>query len=41
MSNSFRKGERVVWQWGTGEGSGSIAERFEESVTRTLNTNKL
>jgi hypothetical protein len=41
MSNSFRKCERVVWQWGTGEGSGSIAERFDQSVTRTLKGSKI
>lgn len=36
MSNSFRKGQKVRWQWGQGEGTGTVAERFERTVTRTL-----
>jgi len=36
MSNGFRKGQRVTWNWGNGEGSGKITERFEREATRTL-----
>jgi hypothetical protein len=36
MSDRFGKGQKVKWQWGSGEGKGKIAERFERDVTRTL-----
>lgn len=29
-------GETVEWKWGGGTGSGKIAERFTEKVTRTI-----
>lgn len=32
----FRKGAKVKWKWGSGEAQGTIAERFEEEVTRTI-----
>lgn len=35
-ANSFEVGETVKWDWGSGEASGKIAERFERDVTRTL-----
>ncbi|WP_176590913.1 DUF2945 domain-containing protein [Sphingobium sp. EM0848] len=36
MTDSFRKGERVRWNWGQGVGCGRIAERFESHVERTI-----
>ena len=36
MSKSFGKGQKVVWNWGSGKGTGKIKERFEREVTRTL-----
>ncbi len=36
MSNKFRTGQHVTWQWGNGAGKGKIVERFEREVTRTL-----
>lgn len=36
MSDSFRKGSRVKWNWGTGTAEGNIKERFERDVCRTL-----
>ncbi|MBI1402195.1 MAG: DUF2945 domain-containing protein [Porphyrobacter sp.] len=36
MSNSFRTGQYVTWNWGNGEGKGQIKERFEREVTRKL-----
>lgn len=36
MSNSFGKGQKVSWNWGSGKGTGKIKERFEREVTRTL-----
>lgn len=35
-SNSFQTGQYVKWNWGNGEGTGQIGERFERDVTRTL-----
>jgi hypothetical protein len=36
MAESFRKGQRVRWNWGTGIGHGQVTERFEEHVERTI-----
>lgn len=36
MTDSFRKGARVRWNWGQGVGRGRIAERFERHVERTI-----
>lgn len=36
QSNSFRTGQHVRWNWGSGTGTGRIDERFERDVTRTL-----
>ncbi len=33
---SFDKGQDVRWDWGTGEASGTIADRFERKVVRKL-----
>ena len=35
MTDSFRKGKRVKWNWGQGVGRGRVAERFERHVERT------
>lgn len=36
MSNHYRKGASVSWNWGSGAASGKIAERFDRRVQRTL-----
>lgn len=36
MTETFRKGKRVKWNWGQGVGRGRIAERFEGHVERTI-----
>ena len=36
MTESFRKGARVKWNWGQGVGRGRIAERFDRHVERTI-----
>ena len=36
MSKSYKVGEKVKWKWGEGYGQGSIAERFSDDVTRTI-----
>ncbi|QZH75540.1 MAG: DUF2945 domain-containing protein [Erythrobacter sp.] len=35
-SKSFRSGQKVRWQWGSGTGEGEVTDRFERDVTRTL-----
>ena len=36
MTESFRKGTRVKWNWGQGVGRGRVAERFDGRVERTV-----
>lgn len=36
MSKSYQVGDKVKWKWGEGYGKGSIAERFSDDVTRTI-----
>lgn len=36
MTKTFRTGSRVKWNWGQGVGRGSIAERFDRPVERTI-----
>jgi len=36
MTDSFRKGMRVKWNWGQGIGRGRVAERFDRHVERTI-----
>ena len=40
-SNSFRSGQYVKWDWGSGSARGKIKERFEREVTRTLKGNEV
>lgn len=41
MSNKYREGSCVEWNWGAGTGTGKVAERFERDVTRTLQGNEV
>mgnify|MGYP002624573270 CR=1 FL=1 len=34
-------GEEVAWEWGSGTGTGTIVERFTESVTKTIKGNEV
>lgn len=36
MTTAFRKGARVRWNWGQGSATGTVAERFERRVSRTI-----
>ncbi|VXC86372.1 DUF2945 domain-containing protein [Sphingomonas sp. AX6] len=36
MSNSYRKGSNVSWNWGSGTATGKVEERFDRRVQRTL-----
>lgn len=41
MSNGFRKGQAVRWNWGSGTGHGTVAERFVRRVQRTIKGEKI
>ena len=36
MSDTFRMGQKVSWRWGSGTATGTIKERYEREVTRTI-----
>ncbi len=36
MSKDFTHGARVEWNWGSGTGTGKIAKKYTEKVTRTI-----
>ncbi|MET0238476.1 MAG: DUF2945 domain-containing protein [Sphingobium sp.] len=36
MSKAYRKGAAVTWHWGTGTGHGTVSEKFEGRVQRTI-----
>ena len=41
MTDSFRKGKRVKWNWGQGVGRGRVEERFDRHVERTIEGSKI
>jgi hypothetical protein len=41
MAASFRKGQKVQWNWGSGTAEGTIRERFERRVERTIKGSKI
>lgn len=36
MSNSYAKGSKVAWKWGQGNATGTVVDRFERRVQRTI-----
>ncbi|WP_226634418.1 DUF2945 domain-containing protein [Novosphingobium profundi] len=36
MATDFDKGTCVRWNWGEGSATGTVTERFESRVTRTI-----
>ncbi|QYX57262.1 DUF2945 domain-containing protein [Roseovarius sp. SCSIO 43702] len=34
-------GDKVKWNWGEGEGTGEVIERFTRKVTRTIKGNEV
>lgn len=38
---SFKSGDKVTWQWGQGEGSGTVQSVFEEKTTRKIDGNEV
>ena len=41
MSNTYRSGQKVSWNWGSGTAEGTIAERFDRRVQRTIKGTKV
>lgn len=41
MSNKFRKGQTVKWEWGNGSATGKVEDRFDRRVQRTLKGSKV
>jgi hypothetical protein len=41
MSNTYRSGQKVSWNWGSGIAEGTIAERFDRRVQRTIKGTKV
>ena len=37
----IREGTRVRWKWGDGHAEGTVTERFESPVTRTIDGNEV
>jgi hypothetical protein len=36
VASAFGKGTKVQWHWGAGSAVGTIAERFDRRVSRTI-----
>lgn len=41
MANSFRSGQKVLWNWGSGTAEGKVKERFDRRVQRTIKGTKV
>jgi hypothetical protein len=41
MSNAFRKGQTVKWEWGQGDAKGKVADKFTRRVQRTIKGSKV
>jgi hypothetical protein len=41
LAHDFRKGQPVSWHWGGGSAHGTVEERFERRVQRTLKGTKV
>lgn len=41
MSNAFRKGQTVKWNWGQGSAKGKVEEKFTRRVQRTIKGSKI
>ena len=39
--NKYSKGDKVKWEWGSGEATGEIKETFECEVERTIKGSKV
>ena len=41
MTNSFKSGQAVKWNWGSGTAEGKVKESFERRVQRTIKGTKV
>jgi DNA replication initiation complex subunit (GINS family) len=41
MANSFKSGQAVKWNWGSGTAEGKVKEKFERRVQRTIKGSKV
>ena len=41
MTNSFRSGQAVRWNWGSGTAEGEVKQSFERRVQRTIKGTKV
>ncbi len=41
MSNAFRKGQAVKWEWGQGTAKDKVADKFTRRVQRTIKGSKV
>lgn len=41
MSNAFRKGDHVSWNWSGSTAKGKVEEKFERRVQRTIKGSKI
>lgn len=41
MTNSFKSGQAVKWNWGSGTAEGKVKETFERRVQRTIKGTKV
>ncbi len=39
--NSYRSGQQVAWDWGSGTATGKVKKRFERRVQRTFKGSKI
>ena len=41
MSESYKKGQKVKWSWGSGTAEGKVEERFDRRVQRTIKGSRI
>ena len=41
MTNSFKSGQAVKWNWGSGAAEGKVKEKFDRRVQRTIKGSKV
>lgn len=41
MSQPYKKGDRLEWDWGGGTGNGKVTEVFTADVTRTISGSQI
>ncbi len=41
MANSFKSGQALKWNWGSGRAEGRVKEKFDRHVQRTIKGTKV